>query len=1126
MTAPQHIFRVRRQYNQWVNNQTLEDYSLRFTAKSARRWSLARVANTALGGISFLALEAIGAVNTLSYGFDNALAATLVVGFLIFFMGLPICYYAARYGVDIDLLTRGAGFGYIGSTVTSLIYASFTFIFFALEAAIMAMALFYLFSLPLYIGYVVCSLLIIPLVTYGITLISRIQLWSQPIWVFLQLLPFMAIFWHESQLFAGWSSYPGVGATERDFNLVYFGAACAVLFSLIAQIGEQVDYLRFMPEKRAENRVAWWASLVMAGPGWIVLGVVKILAGSLLAYLAVTRGLPADQAADPTQMYSMAFSYITQSPQLALALAGVFVILSQIKINVTNAYAGSIAWSNFFSRLTHSHPGRVVWLVFNVVISLMLMELGIYQAFEATLGVYAIVAVAWVGSLVADLVINKPLGLSPKHIEFKRAYLYDINPVGLGSMLIATALGVVCYLGVLGASAKSLAHFIALLSTFIAVPLIAVLTKSRFYIARVETQSDKILVKAVASNTYSLVDCCVCQNPYETEDIAFCPAYKGAICSLCCSLDSRCQDSCKPHPHISYYLQQALQRVLPASLSRAVSKSSLHFIALLGLIGGITGILLLLIYMNTQLPDPTMYPLLQQVLWKVFFILMIIAGVIIWLFVLAHESRLVAQDESQRQNKLLLEEISAHQATDMQLQSAKEQAEAANNAKSRYLTGISHELRTPLNAILGYAQLLENDLEIPASKREKIAVMRHSGQHLEDLIEGLLDISKIEAGRLDIRRDNVRIAKLVEQIVTLFRLQAEEKGLEFIYEQVTALPERVVTDEKRLRQILINLLSNAIKYTQKGFVKLQVKYRNQVAEFSIDDSGIGIAPEDLERIFKPFERIRKPGMPSVMGTGLGLTITRLLTDIMGGELQVLPTPNGTQFKVWLMLSQVVNPERPEEKPQPILGYTGSRKSLVVVDDDAPHRGLITDVLTPLGFDVVEAQDAESLLALLEDFNPDAYLLDVNLPGMSGWQLAQTLRQSNKAAPIIMLSADAKEGQGSHNSGVPVHSAYLIKPIKLDVLLDALQRALHIQWRYDAEPKNNEVVVAEKTLHWDRDLLEELIAQAEIGHLSGFKHLLQLAEQSLGVEHPVLKTVRLHMQKMQFGIIIKTLREQL
>ena len=193
MTVKQSIFGSRRNYNVWVANQTLEDFALRFTSKSARRWSYARVSNTALGAVSFLALEAIGATVTLYHGFTNAFIAILAVASIIFVTGLPISYYAAKYGVDIDLLTRGAGFGYLGSTITSLIYASFTFIFFAIEAAIMAIALELLFGIPLAIGYLVCAVLVIPLVTHGITFISRFQLWTQPLWLILQVLPFVFI---------------------------------------------------------------------------------------------------------------------------------------------------------------------------------------------------------------------------------------------------------------------------------------------------------------------------------------------------------------------------------------------------------------------------------------------------------------------------------------------------------------------------------------------------------------------------------------------------------------------------------------------------------------------------------------------------------------------------------------------------------------------------------------------------------------------------------------------------------------------------------------------------------------------------------------------------------------------
>src|ERR1700741_1272129 len=210
MTAHQRIVRVRRNYNQWVANQTLEDYALRFTAKSARKWSSARVANTAIGAVSFLALEAIGGAIAINYGFVNATAAILIVSGLIFLTSLPIAYYAATYGVDIDLLTRGAGFGYLGSTITSLIYASFTFLFFAIEAAIMSLAFEMCFGIPLFIGYVLSSLIVIPLVTQGITFISRFQSWTQPVGIVLHLIPFVFIALADSDSFERWTNFSGL----------------------------------------------------------------------------------------------------------------------------------------------------------------------------------------------------------------------------------------------------------------------------------------------------------------------------------------------------------------------------------------------------------------------------------------------------------------------------------------------------------------------------------------------------------------------------------------------------------------------------------------------------------------------------------------------------------------------------------------------------------------------------------------------------------------------------------------------------------------------------------------------------------------------------------------------------
>ncbi|HBY5867341.1 TPA: hybrid sensor histidine kinase/response regulator, partial [Klebsiella pneumoniae] len=292
MTVQQKAFKSRRRYNQWVTNQTLEDFALRYTPVSARRWSAKRVVMTALSAITFLALEAIGGALTLTYGFNYVVVAVILVSIIIFALSMPIAINAAKNGLDIDLLTRGAGFGYLGSTVTSLIYASFTFIFFALEAAIMAMALNMLFGLPLHFGYLIGSVVVIPLVTWGFTFISRFQQFTQFCWLALQLLPFIFILIREHHVLQNWIDFPGfITARDGSFDFLQLGAVCSVLLSLVSQVGEQVDQVRFLPKPQHPARWRWYGAVIAAGPGWVVIGAIKILLGSFLAVLAFNYGL-------------------------------------------------------------------------------------------------------------------------------------------------------------------------------------------------------------------------------------------------------------------------------------------------------------------------------------------------------------------------------------------------------------------------------------------------------------------------------------------------------------------------------------------------------------------------------------------------------------------------------------------------------------------------------------------------------------------------------------------------------------------------------------------------------------------------------------------------------------------
>ena len=530
----------KRRFNKLVNNPMMEDYSLRYAPRSFRKWSEYAVASSALGGIAYLADFAIGASIVITYGFTSGFWAILLAAVVIFVTGIPISYYSARYNIDMDLLTRGAGFGYFGSTITSLIYASFTFIFFALEGSIMAQGLNVYFGLPLPIGYLVCSLLIIPLVVFGMTFLSKLQVWTQPVWLILLFTPFVAVLFKDPGAYAAWTHFGGTSPTGSSFNLLSVGLGAGVALSLIAQIGEQVDYLRFMPDKTAANSKKWWTAVISAGPGWVILGAFKQLGGAFLAfYIFASLGpVLADQ---PIRQLIKGFSVIIPNSFLVLSVATFFVVLSQVKINVTNAYSGSLSWSNFFSRMLHWHPGRVVWLFFNVAISITLMEFGVFGFLNTVLGFYSNVAIAWIGAVVADLVINKPvLKLSPSYIEFRRAHLYTINPVGFGSMLIASVISIVAFFGYFGSFAQAFSPFLAIVIAFVLSPIIALLTKGKYYVARpdatqhLEHHDDQLALT-----------CVVCGDSYESPDMTNCPFNEGNICSLCCTLEKKCHDMCK-----------------------------------------------------------------------------------------------------------------------------------------------------------------------------------------------------------------------------------------------------------------------------------------------------------------------------------------------------------------------------------------------------------------------------------------------------------------------------------------------------------------------------------------------------------------------------------------------------
>jgi len=1077
--APQRVVKVRRDYNSWVAQESLEDYALRYTPQSFRKWSELRVANTAFGAASFLVLEAVGATLLVQYGFVNAFWAILATGLIIALAGWPIAVYAARHGLDMDLLTRGAGFGYLGSTITSLIYASFTFIFFALEAAVMAYALDLAFDIPPAWGYLVCAVVVLPLVTHGITAIGRLQVWTQPLWIAMLVLPYVFVFRAHPHALAGLWQYAGEDGQGGVFDVLKFGSAMTVGIALMTQMGEQADYLRFMPARTDANRRRWWLGVAIGGPGWVLPGVLKMLGGTLLAWIAIGESVPLDRAVDPNQMYLAAYDTVFSRPALAVAATAVFVVLSQLKINVTNAYAGSLAWSNFFARLTHSHPGRVVWVAFNTAIALMLMELDVFTVLGKVLGLYANLAISWLMAVVADLVINKPLGLSPRGIEFRRAYLYDINPVGVGAMGAASVLSVAAHLGAFGPLAQAFSALIALVTAFLASPLIAWATKGRYYIARRDDASREATIRffaagesAAGGNRRTLVlRCCICERDYEGPDMAHCPAYQGPICSLCCSLDARCGDLCKPDARLATQARNALHALLPRRLWPAADGGLGAWLALMVPVSLLLAGACVLLYRqelravgDASAVSAVSAAALRQSCISVFAMLLLASGIVGWWAVLTRQSRRVAQEESNRQTQALGEqtmrltqEIASHRRTDAELQRAKAAADAANQAKSRYISTLSHELRTPLNSVIGYAQLLDDDPALPAHRRQAVSVIRRGGEHLLSLIEGTLDLARIESGKVSLAMTTMHFREAVDQLADLFELQASAKGLRFRREFDAALPQWVRADERRLRQILINVIGNAVKFTDRGEVALRIRHEREMAYFEIEDTGPGIAERDMERIFEPFARgaargsLGSDSANDGGGTGLGLTIAKMLTDLMGGEMTVHSAPGvGTRFRIVLFLA-----EQRAGAPAMALatrrrtGYFGARRRVLVVDNEEVDRELLRQLLEPTGFLVQQASSGEQALQILRtlprDVRPDAILMDLAMPGIDGWETIRRLRADGlSSAPVAIVSANAFDRRLDNDVGIRADD-YVLKPVRGEELLEWLGRVLELDW---------------------------------------------------------------------------------
>jgi PAS domain S-box-containing protein len=440
----------------------------------------------------------------------------------------------------------------------------------------------------------------------------------------------------------------------------------------------------------------------------------------------------------------------------------------------------------------------------------------------------------------------------------------------------------------------------------------------------------------------------------------------------------------------------------------------------------------------------------------------------------------------------LINDITEQKQTEIALQKAKEAAEMANQAKSTFLACMSHELRTPLNGILGFAQILQRDLSITTKQRHGLKVIEQSGNHLLALINDILDLAKVESGKIELYETDFNLPSLLNGVSEIIKIRAQDKDIKFYLESADDLPNAVHGDERRLQQILLNLLGNAIKFTDQGSVTLKVKrvrnqvslinsvssmVRNQVSSinsvsssnqvsskngvslsFKIEDTGVGISPENLETIFKPFEQVGEQARQA-KGTGLGLAISKNLVELMGGQLCVSSQINvGTQFLFEFALkkpsfSQKLGFSSESNTQKPILGVKGESPKILIVDDNFENRIVVFDLLTPLGFNIEQANNGREGLEKSIKWLPDAIITDLVLPEMDGFELIRQLRQSPVLKEKIIIASSASVYEAYKDRSLAIGSnAFLPKPIQVEKLLEQLQQHLNLTWDYEVQVK--------------------------------------------------------------------------
>jgi PAS domain S-box-containing protein len=476
-----------------------------------------------------------------------------------------------------------------------------------------------------------------------------------------------------------------------------------------------------------------------------------------------------------------------------------------------------------------------------------------------------------------------------------------------------------------------------------------------------------------------------------------------------------------------------------------------------------------------------------------------------------------------------------------QAEEAQRASEDASRAKSEFLANMSHELRTPLNAILGFAQILSASDNLTDHQASRLQTIERSGMHLLRLINDILDLARIEAGRLELQVDDVGLPEFLRGIVDMMRVNAERKGLALRYEWTTELPDGIRADEKRLQEILLNLIGNAIKFTEQGAVTFRVevcsnrsigasaptaKAATTKLRFEVEDTGPGIAPEQLEAIFLPFEQAgARTG--SVEGTGLGLAISQRLVTIMGGQLQVRSTVGkGSVF--WFELElPMINEIRAGTARfyRKITGYAGPRRKILVADDNESNRAVLAGMLLPLGFTVIEAENGQECLEKAVHGQPDLILLDLRMPVLDGFGATQQIRTIGSLREVAIIAVSASVFEQTRQRALTIgFNDFLFKPIQRNNLLRLIETYLHVDWIYeDAEPAAVQPADASTaTVVLPPEHAARLLTLAERGNVKQVLEQLTRLEELGEQFFPLLNELKALVTRFQVDDLVKKL----